>query len=263
MSFPSSVYGSYLGTGAEQSIDSIGFTPSYIRIWNDTDNDVLLEYYRGMSAGLAIQQSASGVFSGGALVGTDPKTPEAYAVTHDAAPGGNAVFVAFTDSGEPILECNMAALTADQFLAMSVSEKVKIKHNASPAGGQVYMRESDGVLLAVNPSEVDEFVRLPGGGLLKIEHDASAASNGVAVNFDDGGDNRLEATFVSAVDIDINSETSAWKSEAPAGTCAGTISGQVAEISADAVTITSRGFDLGTDAVVNEVGKTFRYIAVR
>jgi hypothetical protein len=254
--------------------------PSFVRIWNDEDNDVLLEYYRGMSDGLAIQQSASGTFTGGALVGGTitasfsgdaPKSSETLTVTHDASPGGNAVYIAYADSGEPYLECNMAVLAADQFLALSGSAKLKIKHNASPAGSQVYVRESDGMLLADNPSGSNEFIRCPGGDLMKVEHDASASSNGVAVNFDDGGDNRLEATFVGAADVDMNSETASWLGVAPAGsvsgsadgTCAGSISGMVSEISADAITLTERGFDLGTDSVVNELNKTFRYIAVR
>lgn len=46
--------GSYTGTGAAVNVE-LGFDPSYIRIWNETDGDIVWEFYRGMTAGHALQ----------------------------------------------------------------------------------------------------------------------------------------------------------------------------------------------------------------
>ena len=50
--------GSYTGTGAAINV-AIGFTPAYVKVWNDTDRDEYWEWCTGMAAGTAIATSTA------------------------------------------------------------------------------------------------------------------------------------------------------------------------------------------------------------
>lgn len=83
--------------------------------------------------------------------------------------------------------------------------------NDSPGGVQVYFNEEgdEGArFLASTPTGADLYVPISSGKYIKITHDASASSNGVAVYFDDDGatvDERL--LFVSGDDADSSEIT--------------------------------------------------------
>lgn len=51
---PNIKVGSYTGTGAAVNV-SLGFTPTYIKIWNATDGDICWEWFNGMGASDALQ----------------------------------------------------------------------------------------------------------------------------------------------------------------------------------------------------------------
>jgi hypothetical protein len=123
-------------------------------------------------------------------------------VYHAASPGGNPVYLKFDDGGRPYLCSNLATATADKWVTVGSNQKVYIKYDANAATGlAVYMNRSatePGKLL-VNNTAHGKNVYIPtnylNGVMLQIVHDASASSNGVALYYDDGADNRLEANF--------------------------------------------------------------------
>lgn len=284
MSFPAHYVGTYTGTGAALSVLDAGFTPSFLRIYNDSDNDVIFDYFSGQTAGLAVKQGA-GAFVPAALtlVGSTPifsgfayYAAQTAAVTHVASPAGNPVYVKLLSDGSPYLCCNMATDTADKIVAMSDSAKILIKHDASAASGglQVYLREDLDVLLINNTVfGADQFLRNQDGSIILLAHDASASSNGVALTYDDAGTpDRLEATFVDEANHNISTESDGWIVSVPTGSIsqvtvtgnsAGSVSTGVSEVSSQGITLQDRGFSLGTDSSINESGKVYRYIALR
>lgn len=124
-------------------------------------------------------------------------------VYHAASPGGNPIYVKFDDGGRPYLCSNLATAGADKWVTLGSSQKVYIKHdaNAETGGLRIYMNRSatDPGKLLVNNTVHGKNIYIPtnylNGVMLQLVHDASASSNGVAVSYDDGADNRLEATF--------------------------------------------------------------------
>lgn len=287
MSFPAHHVGSYTGTAAALDISDCGFRPRFLRIYNDTDNDVVFDYFDGQDSGLAVKTGKPSISNGAldltfegstpAFTGAAPYASETYSVTHVAVPAGNPIYAKLSATGMMRLVCNMANDTADKRIDFSGSMRLKISHDASAASGgfQVYIRESDGALLINNTFfEADQQLRLIGGGLLPVLHDASASTNGVALSYDDATNDRLEATFVGEEDVDMPTSTSGWEVHAPAGTneeVTGTVTGDsnssigevISEISSQGITLTERGFSLGSNALVNESGKVYRYVALR
>lgn len=82
---------------------------------------------------------------------------------------------------------------------------VFVNDNDSPGGVQLYFDEdassADSRFLAVSPTGTDLFVVTSTGDILRVVHDASAASNGVAVYIDDDAANAYEKLlFVSPTD---------------------------------------------------------------
>lgn len=124
-------------------------------------------------------------------------------VYHEATPGGNQVYLKFSNSGIPYLCSNMATDTADVWITLGTNQKFIIKHdaNASDGGIAVYMdlaAADPGKLLinnTVHGKNVYVSTNYDGAVVVQLVHDASAATNGVALYYDDGTDNRLEATF--------------------------------------------------------------------
>lgn len=176
------------------------------------------------------------------FTGTAPKSSSLYTVTHDATPDGNAIYVKFNESG-PYLACNMATDTADKVITFANSEKLTIKHDASAGTGgvQVYF-DSDGAtvsarLLIVSPTTQDVYVRCHSGSVVRLVHDASAATNGNAITYDDGTDERIESNCSTAADATISTHTSAWVTDAPAGSNS---------VSAAALTEVSNGTNLSS-----------------
>ncbi len=271
--------GSYTGSGVAQLITDPGFQPSYIRIWNDTDNDIIHEFFGNMSAATAIKLLSAGTFTPASLTltgstpaftGTAPYTARTCVVTYDAAPGGNKVYLKYA-GGQPYLASNVATDTVSKVIAFS-ADKVMIMHDASAATlGHEIMCTDAGVLQCNNTmSGADEFIRMPGGALLKIAHNAAPGTQ--SLYFDDGADERFECAFSDVGSHSISTEVQGWKSVTPAGSnaqvtvtgnSAGSISGNISEISSNAITLDVRGFTVGTDSTINESAKVYRYWAVR
>lgn len=64
ISAPNVKVGTTTGTGAALNI-STGFVPTYIKVWNITDGDIVFEWFTGMTDGHALQSAnhASAQFS--------------------------------------------------------------------------------------------------------------------------------------------------------------------------------------------------------
>lgn len=161
------------------------------------------------SAGTPAGTVSTPVFTGNALAGHNHTftgvavLSSTYTVTHDGAPGGNILRLAYSSSGLPFIECNNAVATATEFLTIGTG-KLAINHNGGAAGPQIYIREASNILVCDNTLFSDDaYVMLTDGTVMFVTHDAAAGGAGdVAVNYDDT-DNRLEATFTNASNHDI------------------------------------------------------------
>ena len=119
-------------------------------------------------------------------------------VYHAAAPGGNPIYVKFGLDGTPYLCCNMATDAVDKVITFGTNYKLVIKHDAGAATGLPLYFDYDATLplrFLVNNTifgkDCYAFANDP-NFMLPLKHDASAATNGVAVTYDDGSDERLE-----------------------------------------------------------------------
>ena len=138
-------------------------------------------------------------FDGGAL--SIAAASATIALTHDAAPGGTPIYVKFGADGNPYLCCNIATDTADKWLTFGSAYTILLKHDASAATGgyQVYFDEDatqPSRLLAALPGLKDVYIPTSNPQrFLKITYNASPDTPGVAINYDDGADERIE--FIS------------------------------------------------------------------
>lgn len=148
-------------------------------------------------------------------------------IVHAAAPGGNPVYVDYDTDGTPYLCCTMATTTVDKWVAFSTTHKVLIKHLAAiPATAvQLYFDEDatqPNRLLAAVPHLKNVYVAVqPNSGYkLQITYNAAPGTPGVAINFDDGADQRLE--FISPTAtlgvVDMALDAIAWTYYNLAGT---------------------------------------------
>ena len=119
-------------------------------------------------------------------------------IYHAAAPGGNPIYVKFGVDGTPYLCCNMAADAVDKVLTFGTNYKLVIKHDAGAATGLPLYFDYDATLplrFLVNNTifgkDCYAFASDP-NFMLPLKHNASAATNGVAVTYDDASDERLE-----------------------------------------------------------------------
>ncbi len=140
-----------------------------------------------------------------------------FTVTYAASPGGNPIYLKQSADGQFYLACTMAAAAADKQIGPT-NYKVPIKHDASAATGaigQVYYNSggTNPAKILCNISTIAKDVFLPSNNptyFLQIKRDAAAATNGRALYYDDGADNRLECTTASAAndsaDLALNSQ---------------------------------------------------------
>ena len=147
---------------------------------------------------------------------TAGKTLTAY---HAASPGGNAIYLKYDASGIPYLCCNMANDTVDKILTFGSAYTLQITHDASAAVGsyQIYFDEDATLpnrLLCALPGLKTEYLRTSNPvTFLPIVYNASPGTPGVAINFDDDTDERLEfiSPTTSNATIDLAYITSpAW-----------------------------------------------------
>ena len=128
-----------------------------------------------------------------------------------AATNGNDVYVAVSTTGVPYLACNNAGGTADSFFTTVGLDAVLVAHNASPSGllfsAQMFFDEDATVgarMLHANSNLGNVWVRTVRGYLFKVTYSATAATDGVALQFDDdGADSGADRLlFVSPTDTD-------------------------------------------------------------
>ncbi len=154
--------------------------------------------------------------------GTMAAASKTLTVSHVAAspgPGGNPIYVKYGASGRPYLCCNMANDSEDKWLTFGSAVTILVKHDASADSGgyQLYFDED-----ATQPSRL--LAALPGGKTdyietsdpnypLKITYNATPATPGVAISYDDGTDERLEFTSPTSANgaIDLASYSLTWE----------------------------------------------------
>lgn len=115
-----------------------------------------------------------------------------------AAATGVAVKVAPLQNGvEGFLNATNAGNADAVFRVGNGGGYINVDDNDSPAGVALYFDENGvgtgiGKFLCVSPTGADILVPVSNGGYLRIHHDADAATNGVAVYFDDDAANVYE-----------------------------------------------------------------------
>jgi len=134
---------------------------------------------------------------------------ETTAVTYDATPGGNQIYLCYDAAGVPYLACNMANDTADKVLTFGTNYKVVVQHEASPSGVALYFDDNatqPGRLLTNNTvTGKNEHIRTNDPEhFVRIVHDADAATTGAELNFDDGADERLECACAGEANADFD-----------------------------------------------------------
>ena len=133
----------------------------------------------------------------------------------DAASKGTAVYVVPGTYHEVM--AHLESTTAnDASIAVTTEEGtdgVLVTDSDSPGGVQIYVDEDasagpDARLLCVSPHNMDLFVPLRSGRLLRIADDDDAATNGVALYVDDDGATTDERfLFVSPTNADATVKT--------------------------------------------------------
>ncbi len=98
ISVPNIKIGTTTGTGAALNI-SLGFVPTYVKVWNITDGDIIHEWFTGMTDGHALQSGnhASTQFSRITSNGIS-----AYAGSDAAAAVGFTLGTAVSENGKTL-----------------------------------------------------------------------------------------------------------------------------------------------------------------
>lgn len=138
-------------------------------------------------------------------------------LTHEAAAGGNPIYLKY-GPGIPYLCSNMATDAADKIVTFGGAHTLYIRHDADAAvdGYQVYFDEDaiqPGRFLAALPGAKDVYLPTSNpNAFLQVVHHATPATPGVAVNFDDGADERLEFISPTAANgtLDLAVPALAW-----------------------------------------------------
>ena len=142
--------------------------------------------------------------------GTSVVASQTSTVTHAASPGGTQVYMKFLTDGTPYLCCNFAAAQVDKILTFGSAYKIPVKHDAGANTGLPIYFDDDGAqpnrILCNNTTYLkDVFIMSNNPDYwLSVTHNASAATTGVALNYDDGADNRLEANMPGAANATID-----------------------------------------------------------
>src|SRR5574343_369853 len=146
-----------------------------------------------------------------ASISSASKTLTAY---HAASPGGNPIYVKYDETGVPYLCCNLATIAADVWLTLGTDYRVLLKHDANAATGgvQLYFDEDASqpsrLLAALGRGKTAYIPTNHPAYWMAVTYNAAPATPGVAINYDDGGDNRLEFTSPTsangAIDLALN-----------------------------------------------------------
>ncbi len=130
-------------------------------------------------------------------------------VTHVASPGGNPIYVKFKEDGKPYLCCNLATVTAAIWLAFGTNFRILLTHDANASTGTQIYFDDDGTqpgrILANLAAGKNVYVESNNPSYaLQIYYSATANTVGVVLNYDDGADNRLEATCAHSANAAID-----------------------------------------------------------
>ncbi len=153
-----------------------------------------------IAAGQKVMRAASGkVKARPSIIMTDDDSA--------ASNGTDVVIVPSSDGVTAYLESTTAG-DADAVFQLGVGGPfVNINDNDSPGSTVLYFDEDTGDFLAISPTGGDLLVPVSDGTFIRVKHDASAASNGVAVHFDDDGATASERfLFISPSDADATAE---------------------------------------------------------
>ncbi len=139
-------------------------------------------------------------------------------IYHAASPGGNPIYLKYGASGRPYLCCNMATDTVNKWLTFGSAVTLQIIHDANAAVGswQVYFDEDAAQpdrLLCALPGLKSEYLDTSDPNYpLKIAYNAIPGTPGVAINYDDGADERLEFISPTAANgtLDLASYGLTW-----------------------------------------------------
>ena len=199
MSFPAHHVGSYTGTAAAQTISDCGFKPRFIRIYNDSDNDVVFDYFSGQTAGLAVKTGA-GTLTPTALsltfLGSTPTFTGSTPVFTGDAPLFTGDAPLFTGDA-PAFTGSTPAFTGSAPYAAATYE---VTYDAAPGGTKVYLKYAGGqAYLACNMAAdtVNKVISFSAGKLMVV-HDASAATLGHELFCTDAGVLQVNNTMSGA-----------------------------------------------------------------
>ena len=128
-----------------------------------------------------------------------------------ASPGGNPIYLKFGSEGMPYLCCNMTDATA-HVLTFGTSQKIIVQHDAAAATGgyQVYINRNatDPGKLVANITNMVKPVYIPTANYpdyyIQIVHDATASSDGIAMNYNPTS-THLEAAFTNSANNTFDS----------------------------------------------------------
>jgi hypothetical protein len=182
--------GGHVNTASRRMISNIGCEDCCGAMWQWLDEQ-------------SYQLNADGSISSASKTAT---------ITHDAAPGGNPVYLKY-GPGRPYLCSNMAD-SADKIITFGTAYTLYIRHDADAATGsyQVYFDEDASQpnrLLCALPGGNDDYLDTSNPAyLLPVVYNATPATPGVAISYDTA-DSRLEFTSPTSangtLDIAINS----------------------------------------------------------
>lgn len=209
------------GYGFQSDLDTSGSTAT-IKVYTGGEGGFT-------PAGTNSTSAVSGTAAAQTFTGTTPYATESVSVTYDAAPGGNQIYVKFNNDGTPYLACNMATDTVDKWIAFSAQGgKIMVKHDASASSGGFGLTIDDDAAVTdkliadlSTASNTDLYLPTTSGRTLIIKN---AASGGVALHFDDGADERLEANVPSAANTTFSCNVQGWITVTPSGTNAASAS---------------------------------------
>ena len=150
--------------------------------------------------------------------GTMAAASKTSTVTHAAASGDAPIYVKYGSAGRPYLCCNMATTAVDKWLTFGSAITIQVKYDAHAAtgGSQLYFNQSgtqpDRLLCALPGLKTEYFETSDPNYPLKVVYNATPATPGVAIHFDDRTDQRLE--FISPTSanatIDLGSFSQTW-----------------------------------------------------
>lgn len=168
--------------------------------------------------------SAAGSAHSHTFTTDNPAVLESATVTHDAAPGGNIIYLKFLGDGTPYLCCNFATTTSSKLITFGATSKIFITYDATAAVGGVAVNvdQAQGDPASrvranlAGSYNTDIYVKFQDGKVLKIVNSGTGSN----LYYDDGVDQRLEASIGGSNTTIANTATAVWLTSTLNGTTA-------------------------------------------